>query len=381
MKKCLRIFIIIFLLWELTHPYSVFAQDSEECAGKSGYEKILCYEEVLKKLQGQAKTLSTEIARRKTQINLTTSKIDQTEEQITTLSGKIGRLEVSLDSLAQVLGRRIAATYKKGSIDPLSLFFSSQKFSDFITRYKYLKVIQINDRRLLFSMEETRTNYDEQKRAIEALKKKLEEQKATLAKQQKEMEFLLVQTKNQEKIYQDLLAKALAEQAAALKAISQAVEDLRAGKGEPVSQGQIVALLGNSGAPDCSTGSHLHFMVLKNGEPQDPATYLRPTPVIWDNQPDLPFPFSGSWDWPVSNPRITQGFGMTYYARMGWYGGNIHDGLDIVSDDASIRAPKAGKIIRGSTTCDSARVSGVSTLKFAAIGHADGIITIYLHIQ
>ncbi|MFZ5365910.1 MAG: peptidoglycan DD-metalloendopeptidase family protein [Patescibacteria group bacterium] len=381
MKKWLGIIISFLFIFGLFKHSLSFAQNQDECAEKSGQAKISCYEEVLHRLQGKAQTLSNEITRRKTQIKLTTTKISQTEEQIKLLTEKIARLEVSLDSLAGILGKRIAATYKKGSLDPLALFFSSKRFSEFIERFKYLKVMQLHDRKLLFSMEETRTNYDEQKQAVEALKKKLEEQKITLAKQQKEMEFLLEQTKSQEKIYQDLLARALAEQAATKRAIAQAIEELQSGKGEPIAQGDQVALLGNSGGPDCSTGPHLHFAILKDGNPQDPATFLRSIPVTWDNQPDGPFPFSGSMDWPILNPKITQGFGMTYYARLGWYGGNIHDGIDMVSDDLTIRAPKEGKIIRGSTTCDSPRISGVSTLKFAAIGHPDGIITIYLHIQ
>ena len=119
------------------------------------------------------------------QIKLTTLKITQTQEQINVLTDKIGRLEVSLDSLAKILGKRIAETYKKGKIDTISLIFSTQKFTDLLNRFKYLKVLQIHDRKLMLSMEETKVNYDDQKKEVETLKAKMESQKKTFSSAEK----------------------------------------------------------------------------------------------------------------------------------------------------------------------------------------------------
>ncbi|MCY7396800.1 MAG: M23 family metallopeptidase, partial [Nocardioides sp.] len=41
--------------------------------------------------------------------------------------------------------------------------------------------------------------------------------------------------------------------------------------GDVVSRGQVVGYVGSTG---WSTGCHLHYMVLVDGEPVDPATYL-----------------------------------------------------------------------------------------------------------
>lgn len=373
------LFVVCFLFLVKNSP--VFAQAEDQCNGKSGQSKIACYEEALDKFRGQIQNFSNEIKIRKTQINLTGARIAQTEKQIEQLTAKISRLEVSLDFLSEILTKRIVLTYKTGQMDILTLLLSSNGFSDFLNRYKYLKAAQLHDKQIILSMEEARTNYDQQRTETEDLKKQLENQKAILAQQQKELEFLLQITRNQEKVYKDLLARALAEQAATQRAISQALKDLESGKGDPVTAGQTIAVMGNSGSPDCSTGPHLHFTVLKDGTTQNPANFLKNASFTWDN-PDSPLSFTGNWDWPLSNPRITQSYGETYYVRvLGWYGGKIHDGIDMVSDNTTIKAPTAGKIIRGSTSCDSSHVAGVSTLKFAAIAHGDGVISIYLHIQ
>lgn len=377
MRFAKKILLLVIFIVFPTFILSARLVKAEACQDLSGQEKIDCLTNEVNRLTEQSRTLSNQIAQFNAQIYLTTLKIQQTEEKILLLGGRIDQLEVSLTSLSNAFSQRAIETYKMTRVgDPVLLLVSAPNLGEAVSRFHYLARIQEADRELMQKLQVAQNNYKVDKTSQETLQTELELQKANLDSQKKDKAALLVITKNDEKTYQALLAKALAEQVAIKSAISNALELLKNGGGDPVSAGDAIALIGNSGAPNCSTGAHLHFSILKDGNIQNPADYLKNIPVGWENQPDGPFGFSGDWDWPVSSPSITQGFGMTYWARLGWYRGNIHDGIDIVSSASDvIKAPKGGKIIRGATSC------GGSTLKYAAIAHDGGVISVYLHIQ
>ena len=367
-----------------------------ECDDKSGQEKVTCLENKVNDLKSQTKTLSSQISIMDSQIKLTEARIEANKKEILDLSldidtatKKISTLQDSLNKITEVLLKRIVATYEAGSVQPLEMLLSSRDASNLLTRLNYLRIAQAHDKRLIYDVQQAKNNYANQKEIFEAKKKKIETLKTQLEQYTKQLEQdkggkeeLLRITKNDEALYQNLLTQALAERKAIFAVFSQAVSRLNSGEGDTIGKGQTMAFVGNSGAPDCSSGSHLHFTILQNSSPINPAQKLRNVSPSWDNSPDGPFDFTGDWDWPISNPKITQGYGMTYWAKLGWYGGNVHDGIDM-DGGPTIVAPKSGKVIYGSTICDSANVIGVSTLKYVAIKHDDdsSIITLYLHIQ
>ncbi|HSX18797.1 MAG TPA: hypothetical protein VLE91_01545 [Candidatus Saccharimonadales bacterium] len=378
--------LVFFLSTKITKATSL--EDCENDPSKS--ECVDLFSKKLTDISGQKKTLSTQIAQFDTQIKLTQAKIadaettiNQLEKEINVLGFRIGYISDSVDKLEVLLKQRIVATYQQSFVSNLEIVATSSDFSDLILRTQYLKQVQENDKKLLSNLLQTKSNYANQKddretkqAAIEDNKKKLLGLKTSLDQQKGEKQAFLKITQNDETRYQQLLTTALAEKKAITAAFGQAVSRLNDGEGDSVSEGSSIAIMGNSGAPSCSSGTHLHFTVLKNGAAQDPAGYLKDVGAAFDNSPDSSFGFSGSWNWPISSPRITQGFGMTYWAKQGWYNGGIHDGIDMVGS-STIVAPKKGKIIYGSTSC------GSSNLKYAAIKHDDdsSIITLYLHIQ
>ena len=391
---CTTFLIFVFVLVTVIIRSSpVQAVSLDECEKNPSADVGGCidlFSQKITDLGSQKKTLSSQIIQFDTQIKLTQLKISEAqatieklEKEISALGFRIGYVTQSIDQLEKLVRERIIATYEQSYVSNFELVLTSSNFSDLILRLQYLRQVQENDKKILSSLQQTRSNYANQKderetkqAAIEENKKKLEGLRAGLDSQKAEKQTFLEATKNDENRFQKLLQQALAERKAIVAAFAQAVSRLNNGEGINVNKGGTVALVGNSGAPDCSSGPHLHFTVLQNSSPVSPAQKLRDISPAWDNAPDGPFSFSGDWDWPISSPKITQGFGMTYWAKLGWYDGNIHDGIDMTGGP-TIVAPKSGKVIYGSTVC------GHSALKYAAIKHDDepSIITLYLHIQ
>jgi peptidoglycan hydrolase CwlO-like protein len=186
--------------------------------------------EIKKKIsesQAQQKTLASAIAYLDDKIELTTVLISQTEqeiklleEEIDKLTLKIGRLNESLETASELLLLRIIETYKKGKADPLYLFLTADGFSQFMSRYQYLKIVQAHDKQLLYQMEQTRFNYDSQKtlkekkqEEKETLVSQLERQNLELDQQKQSKKILLEETKGKEVEYQKILARLRAEKA------------------------------------------------------------------------------------------------------------------------------------------------------------------------
>lgn len=390
--------LLLFFLCFVAFWKSVLAVDAGELS-----QRISEYQKQIETLQNQEKTLNQQISLMDNQMKIAALKINQTEGQIgvleseiATLSGKIIRLDSSLNYLSKVLLSRVVETYKEKKSSSWQLLFSSKSLSTFVANYRYLQTVQIHDRELLLSMEQTRTSYDEQKALKEKIQtelKKLQEQlvaqKKQLLTQSADKKKLLADTRGKESEYQRLLSQALSEQETILKLVQASV--LKLSDGTKVEKGKEIALIGNSGYPCCSTGSHLHFMVttgcqrddkgfVKNCNPVNPADYLKNQSVDYDSDV-VRMDFKGDWDWPVDNVRITQEYGMSYWARTGYYGGKPHNGVDMTGKSMIVKAPKEGIVYRQSTSCGGCNGKCCATVNFVALDHGGGVYSWYWHVK
>lgn len=385
-------FLAIFPVKAQTPTPTITSDTSSDTLLKDIQNRINELEKKVADLQSQEKTLSSQIAVMDSQIRLTELRISAVKQEIEditkdieTTSKKIASLEESLDKLTKVLINRVIATYQVGSIQPLAILLSSSTVSDFFTRANYLRIAQAHDKKLIFETQQAKNDYSNQKQIfegkkekVEALKKQLETYTARLDQEKQNKQALLGVTQNDERKYQDLLARARAERAA----IEGVIATIKLVNGTPIKEGDLIAVVGNTGYPYCSTGPHLHFEVRKDGAVEDPNNYLRSgTPFIYSYEPNQYDYYGiinphGSWNWPLNDPvKINQGYGSHGYARS-FYPGGVHTGIDMESDSSPlIKAPKDGTLYKGTTSC-----SGVP-MNYAAIDHGNGIISWYWHVR
>lgn len=389
-----QIFLAIFLVvlsFSFLFTHQLLAEDDPGDKLKDLHQKIQEYEQKIEDLQGEQRTLASTISYLNNKIQLTATQIAATEQEleilvkeIASLSGKIEILDKSISDVSTILSSRIEATYKRGKIKSVYLFFSSQGFSEFLSRIQYLKVAQLHDRQLLFEMQESKMNYDSQKELKEEkqaeqerLQKQLISQKVALARQKEEKAVLLEKTKNDEQRYQEMLTAARAEM--------EAIQSIIAGQGEEtevgdINEGERIASI-IVGSSACSTGTHLHFEISAGGAHANPEKYLKSISLSYaydtSKIPETMNPH-GSWNWPMNEPiTITQIYGMSYWARVfNYYNGGPHTGVDVQSPNLFVKAVKNGVLYRGSIAC------GGGTLRYVKVDHQDSDIdTYYVHVN
>lgn len=216
MVKKIIIFVVLFLLI----IFSVRAQDTTDLQ-----KRISEYQLKLQQLRQQKDTLSSQIQYMDTQIYLTSLQINQTEQNITStgkeidqLGSRIEGLDQSLDYLSKQLIQRIVVGYKKKPLSLISILLDNKNAYDFLNQVKYLKAIQDNNQKLLYTVQETKTNAEEQKKLRETKKIELDKltetlnyQKQAIDNQKVQKQKLLNDTQSDEMTYQRLLSQAQAQ--------------------------------------------------------------------------------------------------------------------------------------------------------------------------
>ncbi len=390
--------LVVFLSTGIFQVKHAAAEEDQTCADIDDVnQKSTClndliakYQKQLSEAKGQEKTLKSQLAFIDTQNKVTELKIAEAknqiaklEKEIEDLATRITRLSATVDELSQVLLNRIVQTYKYGNYSAIDLFFSSNGFSDLLGKVKYVSVAQANDKKVLYQLQATKSTYNDQKldkqsrqAQQEKLKKDLDRYQLQLVDQKKNKEELLKITQNNEAVYQDKIRAAQEEQNAILAILSGQGNETVIG---PISKGALIGTM-ISGRSACSSGTHLHFEVHQGDAIQDPNNFLSNISYSYANndggQDAGPVSPHGSWDWPL-DPQIiiTQGFGMTPYARAGAYNGGPHTGIDMyTSSGLIIKAVRDGMLSRGGIRC------GSGSLNYKKIDHSDGSLSYYLHV-
>lgn len=210
----------------------IYAQDTptpeptatqESSGDRSEIQKrIQEYEKKLGEVRAQKNTLSAQISYMDTQTYLTELRIRQTEQkikdterEINTLGARITNLDSSLNQLSETLLNRIVAGYKNRSASLIDILLDSTNAPKLMNRLKYYELARDRNQKALMQVQEAKSNFEEQKNLrekkveqLDVLGAQLEQQKVELDLQKKQKEKLLVDTKNDEVTYQNLLQQA-----------------------------------------------------------------------------------------------------------------------------------------------------------------------------
>jgi len=354
--------------------FPIFAQSSSEKLQDIQKQidetttKIAELQEVERDLEEQITLINSQISLTELKIKEAQTTIDNLEKEIGVLGFRIGYISDSVERLEILLKQRIIATYQQSFISNIELLLTSNDFSDLILRVQYLKQVQENDKKLLTILQQTKSNYANQKderedkqAQIEDAKAVLDDNKAVLGVQKSEKDDFLRITQNDESKYQDELRKLQADAAS----ITQALGNIGYKIGD-VSKGEIIGSVGSSG---CSTGPHLHFEVFTDakvennriiGNRVDPKSYLE----------------DGKYEKPVSNypSNVTTWYGEVYFL-------GTHTGIDIANSFGSpIRAIESGEAYFTSAPCSYNIAGGSSLGKGIVVDHKNGLVTLYWHI-
>jgi peptidoglycan hydrolase CwlO-like protein len=376
--------LVVFLFFPPTtnhQPTTTYGQSADELTKQleEKQDELRKVEKQLEDTKKQEKTLNSqlEIIDTQTKVTLlkieeTTLKIEKLEREINDLSGRIDRISTSVDKLSEVLLQRIVKTYKYSSVSNMELIFSSQNFSELIERVKYVQVAQVNDKKVLYQLQATKTAYNEQKQdketrqtEAEVLGEELEKYNDQLTSQKKAKEELLIATKNDEQRYQKLIEQLRADAASITRAISNV--GLKIG---PVSKGQVIGVEGLTG---CTSGPHLHFEVFENAKVEGGRVNgNRVSPRSYIDTGKLGPPMQGYPD----STHVSTEYGEVYAL-------GTHTGLDIY-DNASVGTPilAADSGTAYAISDGGCRIAGFDhgAAKGLVIDHGNGIVTLYWHL-
>src|SRR3972149_2433274 len=279
----LKKFLLVAVLGLILLPLTVRAV-TDDCASLEIQKKIDCYEGKLNENKGQQQTLSSTITYLDSKISLTLAQIAKTktdiaalEEEIATLIVKINRLDINLTDISKLLVTRVGESYKRILFNPSWHLLAVGGLTDYLEQSTYLASAQQNDRKLLLELQNAKDTNEAQKALkeqkqldLENLQKQLATQNSSLLQQKPAKADLLRQTKNDEKVFQQLLATAQAEY--------QAIQAITAGLGKETAAGHVNAgdrIATMISGPSCnSSGTPLHFIVRDGNSSKNPFEYL-----------------------------------------------------------------------------------------------------------
>ena len=344
-----RVIISALVVAALVAPYSVRAETADEARIRQLQSQINALEQeaaakraVITTTRAQADSLKKEISILQNQIgvvqaqiNSTNTKIDMTVLEIGGVQDEIGQKQEDISRKRETMGRLVFFLDQRDHEDLLASLFKYTQLSEFLAQLHDVANVQnrimgmIADiKGVKAALEEDKTELEGKQEELETLNEQAAQRQQQLSGTQGERARVLKVTKGQEAVYQKQLTL-IEEQKA------QFFKELRELELKVVSGGLYIVHVKADFVPACGTKL---------------------------------------FSWPESNYYLTQGYGMTKYAKRGAYGGAPHNGIDIAAGFGSpIKAIGDGTIVANGTN------SGWGN--WIAIQHTNNMVSIYGHMS
>lgn len=279
-------------------------------------------------LLGQIKLVQSQIAATDQKIDLTKTEIVHTEENIAAKRDEMSRKR-------ETIGRMVLFLEQKDQEPLVATLFKYVNLSGFFRQLDDVSSVQARLLEVISQLKQT--------------KAVLEDEQATLETKQGDLEELNAE------------AQQKANQLAGVKSARDKV--LQATKGQEAAYQKQIADIEKQKAAFFKELRELELKVISGG------LY-----IVRIKAESVPPPGTKLFSWPEDNYRLTQGYGMTAYAKRGAYGGSPHNGLDMAAGYGSpIKAIGDGLIV--------ANGSNSGWGNWVAIQHPNNMVSVYGHMS
>ena len=126
-------------------------------------QKIQETERALKEKEAERQRALKELNQLNSSINKTTNEIELLDKKIVILEQSIAKAEkdieekeIEVNERSDIFAERFKQSYQVGQVSYLEILFQSSSFSDFLTRFEFLKRLIDNDNQLLAELQAER---------------------------------------------------------------------------------------------------------------------------------------------------------------------------------------------------------------------------------
>lgn len=276
------------------------------------------------------------------EITLLNEKVEATNQQIVAYGQLIADAQEKLDDakdelrdLSEAHRERIRVMEEEGRLSYWEVIFKANNFTDLLDRLNMIEEINTADRRRIEQMRiaadivtATQVSMNEEKEALEQVRKQLAADEVILQEKRVESDGLLIELEKKAQEFEILMAQSEELQDELMLEIAAKERDLEEAKHD----------------------EYLAKLALQGQNP----------------------PSSETWVTPVSGFRLTSPFGMRIHPVLGY--ARMHNGVDMAcAQGTPIYATRAGKVTR---TAYQAGGAG----NYVSINHLDGFSSIYMHM-